>query len=78
MAEEKITSERAVRIAIAICRLLEYIHNHGIVHREFRPEHILVGAEDHIKMIDFGAAGQQQENWSTRNIAAHRHLRAGR
>ena len=58
MAEEKITSERAVRIAIAICRTLEYIHNHGIVHRDLRPEHILVGAEDHIKLIDFGAAGQ--------------------
>jgi eukaryotic-like serine/threonine-protein kinase len=58
MAEEKISSERAVRIVIAICRALEYIHNHGIVHRDLRPANILVGPEDHIKLIDFGAAGQ--------------------
>src|SRR5438309_2818364 len=58
MFEEKLTAERAVRIVIGICQALEYIHNHGIVHRDLRPEHILVGAEDHIKLIDFGAAGQ--------------------
>jgi len=58
MSEEKLTAERAVRIFIAICQTLEYVHNHGIVHRDLRPEHILVDAEDHIKLIDFGAAGQ--------------------
>jgi eukaryotic-like serine/threonine-protein kinase len=55
---EKISSERAVRIVIAICRALEYIHNHGIVHRDLQPAHILVDSEDQIKLIDFGAAGQ--------------------
>jgi serine/threonine-protein kinase len=58
MAEEKISSGRAVRIVIEICRALEYIHNHGIVQRDLRPAHVLVDAEDHIKLIDFGAAGQ--------------------
>jgi serine/threonine protein kinase len=58
MAEGKIGSERAVRIVIEICKALEYIHNHGIVHRDLRPAHILVDGEDHIKLIDFGAAGQ--------------------
>ena len=58
MSEEKLTAERAVRIVIAICQTLAYVHNHGIVHRDLRPEHILVDAEDHIKLIDFGAAGQ--------------------
>jgi serine/threonine protein kinase len=59
MSEEKLTPERAVRIAISICKALEYIHNRGIVHRDLRPEHILVNTEDQIKLIDFGAAGQE-------------------
>jgi eukaryotic-like serine/threonine-protein kinase len=58
MSEEKFTPERAVRIVTPICQALEYIHNHGIVHRDLRPEHLLVDAADHIKLIDFGAAGQ--------------------
>lgn len=58
MAEEKISPERAARIVIQICGALQYIHNHGIVHRDLAPAHILVGAQDRIKLIDFGAAGQ--------------------
>jgi eukaryotic-like serine/threonine-protein kinase len=57
MSEEKCTAERATGIVSSICQALEYIHNHGIVHRDLRPEHILVDAHDHIKLIDFGAAG---------------------
>jgi len=58
MSEEKPSPERAVRIVTSVCETLEYVHNHGIVHRDLRPEHILVDAQDHIKLIDFGAAGQ--------------------
>jgi serine/threonine-protein kinase len=58
LLEQRLSPERAVRILIALCGALEYIHNHGIVHRDLRPEHILVDADDHIKLIDFGAAGQ--------------------
>jgi serine/threonine-protein kinase len=55
----KLPPERAVRIAIAICDALEYIHSHGVVHRDLKPENIMIGAEDRIKIIDFGIAGNQ-------------------
>lgn len=58
LSEQRLGLERAARIVLAICKALEYIHNHGIVHRDLRPENILVDAEDHIKLIDFGGAGQ--------------------
>ncbi len=57
--ESKLPAERAVRIALGICDALEYIHNHGVVHRDLKPENIMVDSEDHIKLIDFGIAGQQ-------------------
>lgn len=57
-SEGKLTQERATRIAIGICQALDYIHSHGIFHRDLRPEHIMVDANDHIKLIDFGLAGQ--------------------
>jgi len=48
--------ERAVAIAIEILGALEYIHSQGIVHRDIKPENIMLDAEDHIKIIDFGIA----------------------
>ena len=56
--EKKLSPERAVKIALGICQALAYIHNHGIVHRDLRPEHVMVGADDHVKLIDFGLAGE--------------------
>lgn len=55
--QRKMPSERAVRIAREIAEALDYIHAHGVVHRDLKPENIMVDAEDHIKLIDFGIAG---------------------
>jgi serine/threonine protein kinase len=54
--EQKLAPERAVLIAVAIANALEYIHANGIVRLDIRPENIMVGAGDHIKLIDFGGA----------------------
>lgn len=47
-----------MKIAVGICQALGYIHNHGIVHRDLKPEHVLVDSQNHIKLVDFGLAGQ--------------------
>ncbi len=52
----KFPSERAVRIALAVLDVLDYIHGQGVAHRDLKPENIMVDANDHIKLIDFGLA----------------------
>ncbi len=54
--EEKLSPERAGRIALRICDALGYIHENGIVHRDLKPDNIIVDTEDNIKLIDFGIA----------------------
>jgi eukaryotic-like serine/threonine-protein kinase len=56
--QKKLSPARAIKITVGICDVLTYIHNHGVVHRDLKPEHILVDADDHIKLIDFGLAAQ--------------------
>ena len=53
----KLSPERAVNIAIQICKALDYIHSKGIIHRDLKPENIMVDDDDRIKIIDFGIAG---------------------
>jgi serine/threonine-protein kinase len=51
------SQDRAIRIAIEVLEALEYIHENGVVHRDLKPENIMVDANDNIKLIDFGIAG---------------------
>ena len=54
----KFPMERARTIVIAICDALDYIHRNGVVHRDLKPEYIMIDGEDRIKLIDFGIAGK--------------------
>jgi serine/threonine-protein kinase len=55
--EGRIPQERAIHIAIGVLDALEYIHANGVVHRDLKPENIMVDANDNVKLIDFGIAG---------------------
>jgi len=53
----RIPQDRAIRIAKEVLKALDYIHANGVVHRDLKPENIMVDENDHIKLIDFGIAG---------------------
>jgi len=55
--EGRMPQDRAIRIAIEVLKALDYIHSNGVVHRDLKPENIMVDDDDHIKLIDFGIAG---------------------
>jgi len=46
----------ASNIAYQICDGLEEAHRQGVVHRDLKSQNIIVGANNHIKIIDFGLA----------------------
>ncbi len=57
LQEGRMPQDRAIRIAIEVLKALDYIHANGVVHRDLKPENIMVDDNDHIKLIDFGIAG---------------------
>jgi eukaryotic-like serine/threonine-protein kinase len=51
--------ERAVRMALQLCRGLAHAHDLGLVHRDFKPDNILVSSDAHgdvPRIVDFGIA----------------------
>jgi len=57
LEEGRIPQEHAIQIAERVLEALDYIHANGVVHRDLKPENIMVDADDNIKLIDFGIAG---------------------
>jgi len=39
-----------------LVEVMEYLHKEGIVHRDLKPENLMIQANGHLKVIDFGTA----------------------
>ncbi len=48
--------ERSLKIARQLCEALDAAHSEGVVHRDFKPQNVLVGNDDHVYVSDFGLA----------------------
>jgi tetratricopeptide (TPR) repeat protein/TolB-like protein/predicted Ser/Thr protein kinase len=48
--------ERSLKIARQLCEALDAAHSEGVVHRDFKPQNVLVGDNDHVYVSDFGLA----------------------
>lgn len=56
IAEGGLRQEEALAIALQIAEALAAAHDHGVIHRDLKPDNIKITPEDEIKILDFGLA----------------------
>jgi serine/threonine-protein kinase len=54
--EERLPFKEVLRITLEVADALGYAHGHGVVHRDVKPENILLSQDGHAYVADFGIA----------------------
>ena len=56
------TEEEAVRVIVATAQGIHYAHRQGLIHRDIKPDNILVTPDGKVKVTDLGLAKDQDAN----------------
>ena len=62
--KNNLSVRKRVRFFQDVCRAVHYAHQNLLVHRDIKPEHVLITTSGEIKLIDFGIAKLLEPNES--------------
>ncbi|MBA2350138.1 MAG: Stk1 family PASTA domain-containing Ser/Thr kinase [Solirubrobacterales bacterium] len=54
--EGTLDPKRAIELIVQVLRAARFAHKRGVIHRDFKPQNVIVDAEDRAKVADFGIA----------------------
>ena len=69
----KLSVKEATSIAIQVSMGLEAAHNRGIVHRDVKPQNIIISTDGKVKLSDFGIAKATSSNTISSNVMGSVH-----
>ncbi len=69
----KLSVKETISIALQIANGLNAAHNHSIVHRDIKPQNILIAKDGTVKVTDFGIAKAASSNTITSNAMGSVH-----
>ena len=69
----KLSVKEATSIAIQVSLGLEAAHNVGIIHRDVKPQNIIISTDGKVKLSDFGIAKAINSNTITANVMGSVH-----
>ena len=73
MKKGKLSVKEATSIAVQVSLGLEAAHNQGIIHRDVKPQNIIISTDGKVKLSDFGIAKATNSNTITANVMGSVH-----
>ncbi len=69
----KLTSKEVIGITLQVCAGIEVAHSNNIIHRDVKPQNIIISKEGKVKVTDFGIAKATSSNTISTNVMGSVH-----
>ena len=69
----RLTYKEVISIAVQVCSAMETAHGNNIIHRDIKPQNIMISKEGKVKVTDFGIAKATSSNTISTNVMGSVH-----